>query len=198
MSFLENEPKKPYLTTRSSNKTFQNVISRDFIGQELQSKLSEANVLLIPNQGYVDQPDLLYFPAGTSDLYQYIEDRNIENIKTDVCLEEKDYKELALHADWLRIAEFIVKELIVQLFIALLADYIVKRLGNRIDKTNVKSKFTVVDERNEQQIEFTYEGPAKEFRSVMLNAVSKISPKSLPIPKSMKPKRKSRNKRKRK
>ncbi len=146
MSFLENEPKKPYLTTRSSNKTFQNVISRDFIGQELQSKSSEANVLLIPNQGYVDQPDLLYFPAGTSDLYQYIEDRNIENIKTDVCLEEKDYKELALHADWLRIAEFIVKELIVQLFIALLADYIVKRLGNRIDKTNVKSKFTVVDE----------------------------------------------------
>jgi hypothetical protein len=198
MSLLEKEPKKPYLTTRISDKNFQSVISQDSIGRELQEKLSEANILLVPNQGYVDQPDLLYFPAGTSDLYQYIQERGVENIKADVCLEEKDYKELALHSDWLRIAEFIVKELVVQLFITLIADYIVRQLGARLDKTNVSSKLIVVNERNRQQIEFIYEGPAKEYRSVMLNAVSKISSKSLPIPNNMKSKRKSRTKKKRK
>lgn len=196
MSLFEKEPKKPYLTTRPSDKTFQTEINRHFIGSELQEKLSETNILFVPNQGYINKPELLFFPVGTSDLYQYVVGANIEQLKADVCLEDKDYKELALHSDWLILAEFIVKELVVQLLISLLADYIIKNLGDRKDKTNVKSKFTVVDEENGKKIEFIYEGPAKEYRSVMLNAVSKISTKALPIPDEMKSKRKRRSKRK--
>ena len=56
MSLFEKEPKKPYLTTTPSEQTFQSAINAEFIGQELQSKLLEANVLFIPNRGYVDEP----------------------------------------------------------------------------------------------------------------------------------------------
>ena len=197
MSLFEKEPKKPYLTTKPSEKSFQTSIERDFLGHELKEKLLATNLLFVPNQGYMDKSELLYFTVGTSDLHQYIIDKNIDGLRADICLEEKDYKEVALHADWLIIAEFIVKEVVAPLFVALLAEYIMKKLGNKKEETNIKSKFTLVDEKTGEHTEYKYEGPAKDYRSIMLHTISKASPKGLPIPAELKIKRKRRTKKKR-
>lgn len=189
MKLSDTEPKKPYLTTKPSDKTFETQVKRDVLGQELQETLSDTNVLFIPDQGYMDELDLLYFPVGTSDLYQFVIDQNIEGLKVEICSEESDYKELALHADWLIITEFIVKEVVAPLFVALLAEYIIKKVGSKKDETIVKSKFTMTDEKEKKHIEFQYEGPAKEYRSVMLNAIAKNSSKTLPTHVEIKPKR---------
>ena len=196
MGFFDKEPKKPYVTTMASDKNFETQIKRDDIGQELQGRLLDAKVLFVPNQGYMNEPDLLYFPVGTSELYQFATSQNTEGLKVDVCSEESAYKEVALHADWLIITEFIVKEVVAPLFVALLADYIIKKVGGKRDETIVKSKFTVVEEKTKKQIEFQYEGPAKEYRSVMLNAITKNRSRKLPTPAGLKAKRKRHSKKK--
>jgi hypothetical protein len=193
---IQPKPKKQSITSKAVSKNFESVISRDYIGKELKERLKNANVLMVPNEGYQDKQDLLYFPSGTSDLYHYLLEKQGDSFKVDINLEDKDYKELALHADWMILAEFIVKEIVAPLLVALVAEYIIRHLGKRKHSTNVKSKLTVVDEKKGKQIEYTYEGPASEYRNVMLNAISKFNEDGLRLPAEIKPKRKHRPKKK--
>lgn len=187
---------KQSITSRAVSKNFESVISHDYIGKELKERLGNMNALMVPNEGYQDKQDLLYFPSGTSDLFHYLLEKQDDSLKVDISLEEKDYKELALHADWMILAEFIVKDIVAPLLVALVAEYIIKHLGKRRYSTSVKSKLTVVDEKKGKQIEYTYEGPASQYRDVMLNAISKFGEDGLHLPADIKPKRKHHHKKK--
>ncbi len=55
---------------------------------------------MIPTEGYAERPDLVYFPHGTGDLFHFLTEKPADNLMVDVCIEEEDYKEVALHADW--------------------------------------------------------------------------------------------------
>ena len=135
-----DEPKQPQLNMEPSNETFQSFIERNYINRESRDRLSQANVLMIPNEGYLERTDLIYFPSGTTDLYQFLKEEESGKMSIDICLEEKDYKEVALHADWLFLASFIVTSIVAPLFVDLLADYIKKHLVKRESETNVKRK----------------------------------------------------------
>lgn len=172
--FDESSNNHPQLSITTSEKSFSSFIEKDYVGVELRAQLLDSNVLLVPNEGYGDLTNQVYFPAGTSDLYQYLQDRKSE-LSIGVCLDEKEYKELSLHADWLFLAEFVVKDLLAPIVVALLADYIIHSRGKRIEKTNVKSKLVVVDDKDERRIEYSYEGPASEYKEVMLGAISKFN-----------------------
>ena len=187
---------KPKINVKPSDKTFQAVIQREYIGKELQENLLNANVLVVPNEGYGDRTDLVYFPSGTTDLYQFLQERQTEDFRIGVCIEDKDFKEVALHADCLIIAQFVVSSIVVPLLVDLLAEYITQQLGKRRDETNVKSKLTIVDEQNGRQYEYSYEGPAAEYRDVMTKAISKIGIQSPRLPEKTKPKRRRHGKKK--
>ncbi len=168
-------PNHPQLTISPSEKSFSSFIDKDYISLGLREQLLAANVLIVPNEGYADLTDEVLFPAGTSDLYQYLVERKSKDVAIGVCIEDKDYKELSLHADWLTVAEFVVKDFLAPLLVALLAEYIIHTRGKRVKNTSVKSKLTVVDSKDEHRVEYTYEGPASEYKDVMLNAISKFS-----------------------
>lgn len=170
----ELQPDRPQLSISPSEKSFSSFIDKDYISQELKERLLAANVLIVPNEGYGDLTDQVHFPAGTSDLYQYLLENEDEKLSIDVCIEDKDFKELSLHADWLALAEFVVKDFLAPLLVALLAEYIIHTRGKRIKHTNVKSTLIVVDTKDEHRVEYTYEGPALEYKDVMLDAISKF------------------------
>ncbi len=196
MELFEHKSMQPTLKVESSDKTFQTVIRREYISKKLQEDLVNANVLLVPNEGYGDRTDLIYFPSGTTDLYQYLRERQTEDFKIGICIEDKDFKEVALHADWLIIAQFVVSFVIAPLFVDLLAEYIKQHLGKRRDETCVKSRITIIDEQHGRGIECTYEGPAAEYHEVMMKAISKLALPSPQIPEKTNKKRKRRRKEK--
>jgi hypothetical protein len=173
--FPENPNNQQKLTINNSEKSFASVIQSNYLGEELKEVLHSANVLLVPNEGYGEDKDLIYFPSGTSDLYQFLVEKQDENLNVNICIEDSEYKELSLHADWMIIAEIVVKDFLAPLLAALLAEYIIRHLGKRVDDTNVKSKLTVVNEEDSQQIEYYYEGPATEYKEIMTNAVSNFA-----------------------
>jgi hypothetical protein len=182
-------PKKPQLTILPCEKSFKFFIEQDYLSDELKEQLHTANVLIIPDEGYGELTDQRHFSAGTIDLFQYILEKNDERVSIGVCLDENDYKELSLHADWVYLAEFVVKDFIAPLIVALLADYIIRLRGKRIQTSNVKSKLIVVDTKDEHRVEYIYDGPATEYKEVMLNAISKFG-KEKQSNKRHKPKRK--------
>jgi hypothetical protein len=172
---MDQESSQSILIKESTQESFNSYIGRPYLGEELRAKLSDANALIIPNEGYGERTDLVYFPSGTSDLYQFLTDRKTKGLRIEVCTEDEDYKELSLHADWLILADFVVKELVAPLVVALIAEYIIEHLGKRETGTTVKSKLIVHADKGERNITYSYQGPASEYRDVMNNAISKLS-----------------------
>lgn len=176
------------LLLESGTESLQTWIKRPFVGDNLRQQLSKANVLVVPNEGYGDRVDLIYFPSGTAELFQFIRESGMENLSVEICIEDADYKEVALHADILIVATFVVTSLIAPLAVDLISEYIKQRLFcRREDETEVRAKLTVYDEKDKLSIDLTYKGPAPEYRKVMMKALSKLSSqKETTLPKSSK------------
>src|SRR6266571_2792917 len=98
----------PELTRESSQESIQTWAERVYIGSKLRRQLTKANALIVPNEGLGDQGDLLYFPEGTEEVLQFLKSSASDGLTVDIAIEEKDYKELSLRADWLMIAGFVV------------------------------------------------------------------------------------------
>lgn len=169
------EPDQPMLVVQDSQESIQTWTSRSYISDELREQLSKANVLVVPNEGYGDRADLVYFPGGTEELFHFLRESVQENLFVGICIEDEDYKELVLHVDLVIIAGFVVTSLVAPLAVDLIAEYIKRRVGKREAETEVRSKLTVCDEITGRSVHFSYEGPASEYRDVMVNAIQEPS-----------------------
>ena len=170
------------LVVKASDESISAWIKRPYISQSLREELSKANVLIVPNEGYHKRANLLCFPAGTEELLLFLREQREEGLVVDICIEEQDYKELPLHADWLIIADIMVRHIAAPLVVILIVEYIKRQSGKRMPKTEVRAKLTVQDEGTGRSVDFSYEGPATEFRDVMMNALEQKPAKSLQPP----------------
>lgn len=46
--------------------------SKPYLSDELRPKVGAADILLVPNEGYAERPDLRFFPGGTADLFDFL------------------------------------------------------------------------------------------------------------------------------
>lgn len=170
---LLEEP-QPYFVVKPVEVSLDDWLARPFISDETRANLSHVNALIVPDEGDAGE-GVMYFPKGTSDLFKYLNAHKSEGLTIDVCIEDKDYKELLQHADLLTVADFVVTALIAPVVVNLISAYIASWRENRLEKTMVKSKLTVVREGDRAAIEYEYYGPAKEYHDVMNSALSRIS-----------------------
>lgn len=162
---------QPVIVTRSSEESFQTWIDRPYIGEELRRQLAGANVLIVPSEGFLERTDLRHFPTGTEELFHFLRENAPENLSVDICIEDADYRELALHADWLMIATTVVTSVAAKVTAELIWKYIQQRVGSRSKDTSVKSQLIVVDAERGLSLQLSYEGPANEYRAVIVGAI---------------------------
>jgi len=129
-----------------------------------QQALREADILIIPNEGFRNNPDLI-FPVGTEELFQSLREKAPKDIKVDIAIEDHDYKELALHFDEICIADFLVKNFIAPFLVNFIAGYLLLRLGSRLNKASVRC--AIVVEQNGKNVRFSYDGPATLYEATM-------------------------------
>lgn len=177
MKSIFEEPVIDQLVVTERNLNFDNWIDRPYIGERTREKLAEANLLFVPDEDYGDE-DIVCFPKGTADLFHFFVKSESKELNVDICIEDDDYKELALYSELLIIAGIVVAHLLAPIAVNLISKYIIERTGNRAEKTTVKTKLTVLIEKESRSIEYSYHGPANEYQKVMTNALTNI--KSLP------------------
>lgn len=182
----------PEVTEEGSQESIRTWASRPYISSTLRRELAAVDALIVPNEGYGDQADLIYFPEGTEEVLHFLQASAGEALTVDIAIEEDDYKEISLRADWLTIAGLVVKFGVAPIVVGLLGDYIKKRLGKRIDQTIIKSTITVSEEKGKRSAAITYEGPASRYAEVMSNEVKNISFQAKATPAKIIPKAKKR------
>ncbi len=130
--------------------------------------------MLVPSEGHIYRHEAVYFPEGTYEFYQFLKERQASNFAVDICIEDRDYKELALHFDWIVFADIFVKEIVALLVITLVVEYMMRRLGKRFEETNVRAKLIVDQQHGNRYVEHSYSGPASGYQMAMDRALRKF------------------------
>lgn len=181
-------------TTEETSENFETWINKEFISEETRRTLVHTNILFVPTIGYKDEGGPI-FPTLTEDIVNYFREHSEEDINLGLCVDIDKYRELALHGDYKRLGNFVVKEIILPVFIGILSSYlydkfihkdeqkpqiiIVKEVDNSVHKTHIEGShkkyhsptrvtfsITIVSSDGKSK-KVTYEGPAKEVKEVL-------------------------------
>ncbi len=171
----------------ATDKNFDYWLNRPFVSEELRRDLKNANLLIVPTEGVRDRDDL-NFPNGTEDLLSYLKDTAQDGVVPDICIEDKDFKALALHDATIIIGTFVVTALMAPIAVSLISKYLERKIGlDKAEETKVKFKMTVVESDGSSK-KLSYDGPAKTFEKTFGERLKapKLSTENKKLPKKSK------------
>lgn len=152
---IHETDKRNNLTVEEVNFKLENYIS-DFIrDKELENSIREANVLLLPYHGFKEVKGPL-FPEAYSQFYDYLLE-NLKDSKVELCVEEDDYTEIALHDATINLGLIFLTGIVLPVISDLISAYIVSLRDNK--KVNVKVSF--IEKEGDKYRQFDYEGDSK-------------------------------------
>jgi len=160
----------PSIVVENISDTIESWAKRSYIESELRERILNSNVLLVPGEGYVDS-DALFFPEGTEQLVEFLRENSPPDVPLEICVEDKDYKELSRYADVVFLASFIVYKIAAPIVVSLVAGYLKERLGSKEKGTIAKWSLTVEDKETGQSTQLSYEGPAEKLKEQMQEAL---------------------------
>jgi hypothetical protein len=157
------------LVVESVNGSFEAWANQPFISAETRAKILAADLLIVPIVGFREYNEPV-FPVCTEELFHFIRSKLPSGTDVEICIEDKDYKELALHGSMLRIGSFVAKSIVVPILVNLISEYI-KQKRTKISKNesqvNVKTDLTII-EVSGKATKFSYDGPSSKFHEVMM------------------------------
>lgn len=159
-------------------------LAKEYVPADLRNQLESADLLLLPQDGFRDFAGPLY-PVGTEAFLRSLQQDAPRGFSVDVTVSDADYKELALHADWLILASiFIGSSVVVPTAVNMISEYLKRRIWPEDPKRGMKVKL-LLEQRNgeaSQCVEVSYEGPANEFDNSMGAVFTELRGRGFPIP----------------
>lgn len=158
---IQNESHWSY---EDSKDEFSNWLSKDFVTNELGTALNKCQILIIPELGFRDY-DKPLFPQGTADLLTYLRNHLPEDVVVDVCIGDNDFSELLLHDKFHRIGKFVIKSIVLSLFLTILGAYIYDQISKNDEDSSISFTLTIEQEDGTGK-RFSFEGEAREFKRI--------------------------------
>ncbi len=148
-----------------SSENFDTWINREYISEELKNNLRKASILLVPTEGFRER-NIPVFPVKSEELFTYIKNTLPSDCKVDICIRDEDYKELALHADSVILADLVVTAIVFPILVNIVGEYIKQKILKYTEKRRVRFSITVVDEGGKSK-NLTYEGNVEDFGGII-------------------------------
>ena len=114
------------LIIENSIETFESWITKDFLSDKTKKSLQRASILFVPSIGFREE-NVPTFPVLTEEIYNYFQENLPAEIIAEICIDDENYFEIALHSDYKRIGNFVVKAVVIPIFAAVLTAYIIEK-----------------------------------------------------------------------
>lgn len=180
------------LTITNTNETFETWFDKEYINDELKSSLMKASILIVPFENLRETTNPYLFPIGTEDILRYFKENLPKDQLIEICISNEFYQEFAFYSDYKRLGNFIIKAVVVPMFVAVMSAYVNHRfikeddtkpqieiidkstnitINNDISKltdkkylepTHVKFSVTVIDSTGNSK-NISFEGPASDI-----------------------------------
>lgn len=153
---------KTTLRVTPSDSTFDYWLDKSFVPDSLRTQLAKANVLIVPQLGYLDYKGPL-FPTGTEEFYHFLKEQDSEEFVVDICIDDDQFKSLARLHDEFYLPTMIIVPAVAHIFAHYVIRFIDDRLRSGASKTVIKSEVIIQDPETDKSVKVSYEGPASEY-----------------------------------
>jgi hypothetical protein len=143
------------LTVEELNFDLNSYISEFIKDKGLETNVREADVLLLPYSGFKEVKGPV-FPEAYSQFYDYLLE-NLKDNNVELCVEEDDYKEVALHDETVNLGLILLTGIVLPVISNLISEYIKSLRDNK--KVNVKVSF--IEKEGDKYRKFDYEGDSR-------------------------------------
>ncbi|MBI5073093.1 hypothetical protein HZA99_04705 [Candidatus Woesearchaeota archaeon] len=154
---------------------------KDF-DQETKRKISESDILIIPNQGFRGN-NHRFFYEGTSDFLKLAR-QELNNYSVALCENEGSEKSLTLHSGEIWIPVLMVsidplKDVVLPTIINFVSSYIFYKFSKdaKEDKVDVHLKIIVEDKKTKVTKSLSYDGKVSGLKSINIDAKKMFSEK---------------------
>ena len=130
-------------------------------------------MLLIPELDYCGYAGPL-FPAVTEGFFHFLANESSDEIRADICIEDHDYRSLALHHDEVWFATLIVLPAMAEVIAHYIIRFLDEKLGSRVTETRIKSKVVIASPETDESVTVEFEGLASDYDNCVASTLKLV------------------------
>ena len=156
--------------------SFEQIYNKEYIPEEYIDDIKKANLLIIPNESFRDEGDIL-FPETTREFYDYIRENANDDIVADIAISDDDFQRIELHSAVITVATIIVKNAVLPIVTGMISAFLYdlsKKHHRKSEDTTAKVKIITEETKSKKCKTITYEGPVSGIKEALDEAAKDI------------------------
>lgn len=157
------------LTVSDSEITFEKVYSKPYIPTEYVEDIKKANLLIIPNEGFRDEGDVL-FPETTRDFFEFLKERSSGEIVADIAISDGNFQCIELHSAVIEVATIIVQWVVFPIATNIIAAFLydlIKKYHREPEDTSARVQIITEETATKKSKKIVYEGPVSGIKDAL-------------------------------
>lgn len=152
--------------------TFDSIYDKSFIPQDYIEDIKKADILIIPEENFREEGDVL-FPETTREFLEYLQEQIHKDMSVDIAISDEDFRKIELHSDLVNVATIIVSSTAFSIACSMVASFLydmAKKLLKRPQDLNAKVKIISEETKTKKTKSITYEGPVSGIKEALEQA----------------------------
>lgn len=152
--------------------TFDSIYDKPFIPQDYIEDIKKADILIIPEENFREEGDVL-FPKTTREFLEYLQEQIPKDMSVDIAISDEDFRKIELHSDLVNVATIIVSSTAFSIACSMVASFLydmAKKLLKRPQDLNAKVKIISEETKTKKTKSITYEGPVSGIKEALEQA----------------------------
>lgn len=164
------------LKVTDSDVTFEKIYKKEYIPTEYLDDIKKANLLIIPNENFRDEADVL-FSETTREFFDFIREFPNDEIIADIAISDEDFKRIELHSAMVEVAPIIVQTIVLPIALNIISSFLydlVKKYRRKPEDTYAKVQIITEETATKKSKKITYEGPVSGIKEVLDQAAKDL------------------------
>ena len=156
--------------------TFEEIYKKPSVPVEYMDDIKKANLLLIPNEGFRDEGDVL-FPETTREFLEFLKENANDEIVADIAISDEDFKRIELHSAVIQVAKIVVQWCVLPIATGMVAAFLydlVKKYRRKPEETSAKVQIIAEETATKKSKKITYEGPVSGIKAALDQAANEL------------------------
>lgn len=164
------------LNVTDSNVTFEKIYKKEYIPTKYLDDIKKANLLIIPNENFRDEGDVL-FPETTREFFDFIREFPNDEIIPGIAISDEDFKRIELHSAMIEVAPIIVRMVVLPIALNIISSFLydlIKKYRRKPEDTSAKVQIITEETATKKSKKITYEGPVSGIKEALDQAAKDL------------------------
>ncbi len=156
--------------------SFERIYKKPYIPSEYRDEIQKANFLIIPNENFRDEGDVL-FPETTREFFEFVRENSNNEVIADIAISDEDFQRIELHSAAIDVATIIVESALFSIALNIISSFLydlVMKYHRKPDETSAKVKIITEETATKKTKMITYEGPVSGVKESLEQAAKDL------------------------